>query len=231
MLPDSVRANISGLLEHRCRPRLPCLDQASAPLHEVVHVLVQLWPSDHTRRSVRSNECWALALRLRAHLLAHVLASPRQLVLQLRALPEIHGGARLACLSTLRPKRSNPFLQRRRHLLPAQHLLVGPLAKAVHVLEELRPSHLAGGGVWRDECGAVALRVCAHLLAHVLAGPCQLVLELDTILEVLRLASALLLRVPVMDNCCCWRSDDDSCEDYGKLHCVAPRTRLRHGVL
>merc|ERR1719414_2188701 len=210
MLTRPGASNISSLLEHRCRPRLPCLDQPGTPLHEVVHVLVQFWPSDHTGRSVRSNECWALALRVRAHLLAHVLASPRQLVLQLRALPEVHGRARLARLSALRPKRDNPFLQRRRHLLPAQHLLLGPLAKAVHVLEELRPSHLAGGGVWRDECGAVALRVCTHLFAHVLAGPCQLVLELDTILEVFHLASALLLSVFLMDKCCCWRSDEDS---------------------
>merc|ERR1719235_441279 len=67
--------------------RLPSLDHVVAPIRQVVHVLQKLVPGHHARCRVGGHEVWAArALRVGAHLLAHVLADARELVLHLGAV-------------------------------------------------------------------------------------------------------------------------------------------------
>jgi len=49
------------------------LQEARAPLAQVVHVLQKLWPSHHPRGSIWLNEVGALTLWVGADLLAHIL--------------------------------------------------------------------------------------------------------------------------------------------------------------
>merc|ERR1719203_614653 len=56
-----------------CRGVLPALDRVAGPAHQAIQVLQQLVPSHHTRSRIRLNEIGALALRVSAHLLAHLV--------------------------------------------------------------------------------------------------------------------------------------------------------------
>merc|ERR1719370_1266083 len=91
---------LRGSLDGRgCLP--PVLERVLAPRHQVVHVLEQLVPGHHAWRAVWLHELRALrALRVGAHLLAHVLADARELVLQLRAMRQVLRAASLLLLDT-----------------------------------------------------------------------------------------------------------------------------------
>merc|ERR1719231_291956 len=81
-------------------------------------------------------------------------------------------------------------------LAPCFQLVLAPVRQVVHVREQLIPGHHTRGGIRRHEARACCtLRVCANLLAHVLTEACELVLQLCTVLQVLRCASLLFLGV------------------------------------
>jgi len=162
-------------------------------------VLQELIPRHHAWRRVRLDEVGATrALRVSTNLLAHVFTDARELVLHLSPVLEVLCGARLAVLGDLRVLRieGHRLLERRGPLLPALDHVVAPVREVVHVLQELIPSHHAWRRVGLDEVGAVgALRVSANLLAHVLTGAREHVLQLSAVLEVLRGARLAVLRV------------------------------------
>merc|ERR1740117_1459794 len=76
----------------------PVLQQAAAPLAQVVHVLIELWPGHHTWGRIWCHVVGALALRSGADLLAHVLAKACKLVLQLNAMLDVFAEAGLVAV-------------------------------------------------------------------------------------------------------------------------------------
>jgi len=171
-----------------------------APIRQVVHVLQKLFPGHHAWGRVGGDEVWAArALWVGAHLLAHVLADARELVLHLGAVLQVLCGARLAVLGDLEilRVRYHRLLERRCLLGPGLQLLMAPIRQVVHVLQKLFPGHHAWGRVGGDEVWAArALWVGAHLLAHVLADARKLVLQRHPMLEVLRSARLAALDGP-----------------------------------
>merc|ERR1719261_1633454 len=94
-----------GFLQRR-RLLSPCLELLMAPVREVVHVLKELLPGHDPWRGVGGHEVWATAaLRVGADLLAHVLADRSELVLELRAAPQVLRGARLLAARVLHVER------------------------------------------------------------------------------------------------------------------------------
>jgi len=185
-----------------------------APIRQVVHVLQKLFPGHHARGRVGGHEVWAArALRVGAHLLAHVLADARELVLHLGAVLQVLRGARLAVLGDLEVLRVryHRLLERRSLLGPGLQLLMAPIRQVVHVLQKLFPGHHARGRVGGHEVWAArALRVGAHLLAHVLADARELVLQRYPVLKVLSGARLAALDGLHVEHRCSGRGRQDN---------------------
>merc|ERR1719213_968681 len=79
-----ARGLLHGLRRPSTRLRMPALDLIPPPFGEVVHVGEELVPGHHARGRVRGHKVRAPgAGGIGSHLLAHLLAEPRELVLQL----------------------------------------------------------------------------------------------------------------------------------------------------
>merc|ERR1740130_464516 len=156
-----------------------------SPLRQVVHVLEQFWPSHDTWCGICGDEIRASAFWECTDLLAHVHTDTGKLVLELRAVLQVLRNASLLGLCAL---------DERCLLCPTLQLTMSPLRQVIHMLEQLWPSHDTWCGIWGDEIRASAFWECSDLLAHVNADTGKLVLELRTMLEVLRKASLLGLR-------------------------------------
>merc|ERR1719389_1262012 len=164
-------------------PLAPRLELTMAPLGEVVHVLEELVPGHDTWSGIWRHEARARALGVGTDLLAHVLASTGELVLDLRTALLLLCNASLLLALCQRHVLNTLLDQGLGRCSPGLELTVAPLGEVVHVLEELVPSHDTWNGIWRHEARASALRVCANLLAHVFASTCELVLKLSAVLE------------------------------------------------
>jgi len=78
---NSVRCLARFHLHKSGRLRVPAFDCFTTPLNQVVHVVEQLIPSRHTRRSIGGHKSWACALGIGTHFFAHVLTDSCNLVL------------------------------------------------------------------------------------------------------------------------------------------------------
>merc|ERR1719198_1450012 len=83
-----------------------------------------------------------------------------------------------------------------RLLSPRLQLVFAPVCQVVHVCEQLVPCHHTWSRIRGDEAWAsCTLRVCADLLAHVLAQARKLVLHTNAVLQVSRRARLLTLHI------------------------------------
>jgi len=157
-------------------------------------VLEQLCPSHDTWSGIWRDEAFALrAVGICTDLLAHFFADAGKLGLELHAMLQVYFRFCVrACLlrsrSFLCNCRENGLLRLLDEAslrVPALELILAPIDQVVHVLEQLRPSHDAWGGVWRGEALALrALGIRTNLLAHLLTDASELGLDLHAIAHI-----------------------------------------------
>jgi len=155
---------------------MPVLELSCTPINQIVHVLEELVPCEHTWSGIWCNKTWASALGVGTNLLAHILTDSRELVL--------HCCFHVLLLFLARQCFDVFLNESLRTGAPGFELIMAPGRKIVHMLQELLPRHDSRSRIGSRKVWASTTHwVCSKLLTHILTETCQLVLHLGPHLQ------------------------------------------------